>query len=142
MLLEVHQGFASLIGCLFSACFYASSVKYHLFLNGGAGVYASSHWESNTDTSQFTYTLTLTLGAPVNLMCLYLNCEQSWRKESLESQGSKPAQGYMAHFSSLLDSRPLSPELTQAFFFIEGLIDHFTAFAVSQTDATAVFHCI
>lgn len=70
-LLEVNQGFASLIGCLFSSCFHALSVKYHSFLNGGSGVCPSSYWESITDTSEFTSTLTLVLEAPVNLMCMF-----------------------------------------------------------------------
>lgn len=141
-LLEVHQGFASLIDCLFSSCFLALSVKYHFCLNGGARVYPSSYWESITGRSEFTYTLTLTLGVPVNLTCMFLDCEQSWRTESLDSLDLEPAHGYMVQFLSLLNSRPLSAGLTQAFFFIKWLVDHFAAFAVTQTDTTAVFHCI
>lgn len=65
-----------------------------------------------------------------------------WAKEGLESPDLEPAPGYMAQFSSLFHSRPLRIKLTQAFFFIEWPIDHFTAFAVAQTHTTAVFHGI
>lgn len=57
-LLEVHQGLGSL-----SSCFHALSVKYHLFLNGGAGTSPSSHSESITDTPACAYTLILSLDA-------------------------------------------------------------------------------
>lgn len=63
-------------------------------------------------------------------------------EKGLESRDLEPDPGYTAQFSSLSHSRPLRATLTQAFFFIERLIDHFTAFAVAQTDATAVFHGI
>lgn len=63
-------------------------------------------------------------------------------EEKPESWDSEPAHGDMVQFLSVWPPRPLSPGLTQAFFFIERPVDHLTAFAVTQTDATAVLHCV